>query len=151
MKKIYKTILTAVVLTALIGCSPTINIKPVDSAKYKISEICIKKNEKVIVPEFVEILEQGINRHGIKTNLVPEISSECDYWLDYVATQRWDIVTFMSDAHLDLYKGNLLIASADRKNPSGLFGFGGMNPSKWNSTRSKVDPLIDELLKGTIK
>lgn len=130
-----------------VGCTTTVLVKPVNRSENNITLVCIKQNPKVIVPDFIEILQEGFARHGIKTQLYSDIPESCEYSLTYTATQKWDFKLFMSDAHLALYKGPRLIASADRDAPSGVFGGGGINPSKWDSTRSKLDPMIDEILK----
>lgn len=125
----------------LSGCA-TVSVKPVDISENQISEVCIKLNPKVIVPEFTDILEEGFLRHGIKTKIYAEIPPQCNYSLTYVAFQKWDFVLYLSSARLDLYKGDRLIGYANRDGGNGL-AF-----SKFDSTRTKINPMIDQLLAG---
>ena len=135
------------VLTMCVGCI-TVSGKPVAKTEEKIQLVCIKRNPKVIVPEFTEILEEGFSKHGIATKFYEEVPSTCTHRLTYTARQKWDVVRFLSDAHLALYKGDILIGYADRSTSGGIFGGGGIDPAKWKSTRSKLEPMIDELLEN---
>ena len=140
--------ITFMITVQLAGCTAAINVKPVDRSRYQIDHVCIKENSKVIVPRFTDMLQEGFIKHGIKTDVYTTVPESCKYSLQYTATQKWDFTTFLNDAHLKLYEGPRLIASADRDAPSGIFGGGGINPSKWKSDRSKIFPLIDEMLKN---
>ena len=129
------------ILTILLCTScATVAVKPVDETEDKISTVCIKENPKVIVRGFTDVIEEGFARHNISTKFYAEIPSTCKYSLTYVATQKWDVTLFLSNAHIALYKKDVLIGYAD------FHTIGGLDPAKWNSVHEKIDPLIDQLL-----
>lgn len=77
-----------------------------------------------------------------------EIPNTCTYVLEYVAFQKWYLSLFMYEANIKLYHAQELIGAANYKLPTGIFGGGGMNPAKWNSTKEKLDPLLYELFRN---
>jgi hypothetical protein len=123
------------------GCS-TVKVKPLDIARHNnITKVCIVENHAVNVPDIVDIIENGFNRHNIKTEAYSGTLPEtCLYNLTYSADRYWDVVFFMKHAELRLKAGNLIIASATYHN-GGWFDLG-----KYASTESKLNPIIDELL-----
>lgn len=111
-----------------------------------VSKICIEQNEKVIVSDFLDIVRSGLTRHGIESEVYPKKPpNSCNITLTYTATQHWDFVLFMSDAELWLnnQKGQQ-VAYAQYH----LIGGGGFDFSKWASTESKMNPVIDKMLFG---
>jgi len=131
-------------LFVLGGCT-AIKVNPVDSS-YKISHICIEKNKKVIVSDFVTVLEEGIKRHGMTSEIFSSLMPNyCHYRMSYVATRKWDLAPYLTDADINLYKGNEKIGTANYH----LKGGGGLDLSKWAGTRSKIAPVIDKLFANT--
>lgn len=141
MKKIALLGLGALVLS---GCTTLTANHPVDHGELKtIRNICIEDNPKVIVPNFKEILASSFSRHAITTRVTGQGDSEnCEYLLKYNALRSWDFVTYMTDADLDLQKNGKTISFANFH----LKGGGGLAFTKWRSTESKVDMLVNELL-----
>ncbi len=93
------------------------------------------------------ILQAGIARAGLTSRVYRDAVPEtCAYRLEYVAYRRWDFTAFLSDADVVLYRGNERVGSFKYKTPSGIFGGGGANPEKWQSTGEKLDPLMDAML-----
>ena len=126
----------------LVGCT-TINVKEVDAKKHPISTICILKNPKVLVDDFLPVVEKGFNRHGIAVELHSGTNSKCcEYSLRYTARRSWDFVPFLSLAKLELKQHKKIIGTAQYKVSRWLGG------SKWMGTESKMNPVIDELLSG---
>ncbi|WP_064037017.1 Sbal_3080 family lipoprotein [Methylomonas methanica] len=131
-------------VVSLAACT-SIQVKPLDSS-LAVSKICIEKNEKVIVSDFLEIVRSGIDKHGIATEVFDsKASASCGVVLTYTALQKWDFVTFLSHAELWLRDQNgKQIGYAEYH----LTGGGGFDFSKWASTESKMNPVIDQLLAG---
>lgn len=133
--------LKIVVLLAMLtaGCT-SVDVKPVATSA-KIQSVCIIENPKVAVSDFVSVLRDGFNRHGIDTSVVSEAAAtSCQTTLTYTATRGWDLKPYMDHAELRLWQGGTQIGSADY-NHSGGFGF-----SKFAGTKTKMDPVIDQLL-----
>lgn len=137
----------AVFLLLLGGCTQ-INVAPVDPA-LRITHVCIEKNPKVRVSDFLSVLRKGFYRHGITTEVYSPHSGwgepACDYILRYTALRSWDVVPYLSHAELSLWdRHGRLIATAEYH----LAGKGGLTFTKWEGTKSKMDPVIDMLLRG---
>jgi hypothetical protein len=127
---------------ALNGCT-AINVKPVSSS-IKLQHVCIQENPKVIVPGFLRVLRDGFDRHGIATEVFSGARPDhCEYILTYTALRSWDVTPYLSHAELSLEKDGQEVAHAEYH----LRGKGGFSLMKWQGTRSKMDPVIDELLK----
>ena len=133
-------------MTLIAGCAIETLVQPVPLQK-SITEICILENTKVIISDFLQVVQDGISRHGLRSSVYREMPNDCVYVLEYVAYQRWDFTLFMSEAMIRLYRDKQLIGSISYKTPTGIFGGGGANPAKWKSTKEKLDPLLDELFK----
>jgi hypothetical protein len=123
----------------------TVHVRPVPAGE-QIQHLCIEQDPKVLVADFLYVVEEGFERHGISTELVQadSIPDDCDYLLRYTAFQKWDLSAYLSHAELRLTKGRAKIASAEYHLPRG----GGLSMKKFQGTRAKMDPVIDELLGG---
>ena len=127
----------------LYGCT-SIRVRPVDPS-IGVKHVCIQNNPKVIVADFVPVLRDGFNRHGISTEVYSgEAPDQCKFILTYTALRSWDFAPYLSHAELRLEtRGGNQIAYAEYH----LRGKGGFSLMKWQGTRTKMDPVIDELLK----
>lgn len=139
-----KTIIAiSLVSLALLGCT-NVKIKNIDPS-LKLSHVCIEDNPKVIVGQFIPVVQNGFTRHGLTTEVYegrPPV--HCQHRLTYTALKKWDIGMYMHHAELHLYEGRNPIGSAIYH----LNGGGGLALNKWASVKSKMDPVIDELLSG---
>lgn len=105
--------------------------------------VCIQDNPKVAVQDFVTIVRDGFDRHGISTEVIAGSAPErCEYLLTYTALRSWDFSPYLSHAELRIERGGRQVAYAEYH----LKGKGGLALNKWASTKSKMDPVIDELL-----
>jgi hypothetical protein len=141
---VVKKFLIVLSLAVLGGCT-TVRVNPVPAGE-AIRHVCIEENPKVVVGDFLSVLEEGFARHEISTELVQAVAipESCEYLVRYTAFKKWDFATYLSHAELRLLKGRNEIASAMYH----LKGGGGYSMTKWRSTQSKMDPVIDELLGG---
>ena len=76
MDKILNKVFICIVFLLLTGCT-SIKVKELDPS-VKVSHICIKENPKVIVHDFLPIVQKGFTRHGIttevyKNNILPVV------------------------------------------------------------------------------
>jgi hypothetical protein len=141
-----RLVFSAALSLALLSACTSVHVKPVDNARFKLVHVCIQENPKVIISDFVQVLREGFERHRLTTELVRDGSSipqACEYLLTYTARQSWDFSPYLSTARLELRRGNELVSSADYH----LRGKGGFSLTKWAGTASKMNPVIDQMLK----
>jgi len=139
MKRLY---LLSIVFV-LAACTVT-KVTPLDPS-LRVRKVCIEDNPKVIVPDFLDIIRDGFSRHGIATEVYSgEMPEGCDGKLTYTALRSWDLAPFLSYAELRLYRDGAQIAYGEFH----LRGKGGYALTKYKSTRAKMDPVIDELLRS---
>jgi hypothetical protein len=126
------------------GCT-SIRVTPVDPS-IRLAHVCIQQNLRVIVADFLPVVRDGFQRHGISTEVFSSAMppDHCEYVLTYTALQSWDFVTYLSHAELRLENKGQKIAEAEYH----LKGKGGFSFMKWEDTKTKMDPVIDELLKA---
>lgn len=140
MKKI--VFISTVVITAS-GCT-SIDVRPVDPA-LKMSHVCIQENPKVLVTDFVQVVEDGFERNGISTKFVSNnATSQCEYILTYTALRSWDFVPYLSHAEIRIKNSGRQIAYGEYH----LNGKGGLDMTKWKGTKAKMDPVIDKMLQS---
>lgn len=127
-------------LLTLGGCT-SVNVTPLQN---KPSSLCIEENPKVKVRDFVPVLQEGFSRHAIATQLYAQTPRpECPYVLTYTARRSWDMAPYLSSAELTILGPRRQIAAKANYH---LRGKGGLSLMKWQGTKSKMDPVIDELL-----
>ncbi len=124
------------------GCT-SITVKPLDTS-LGLRSVCIEDNPKVIIGDFLPVVQAGFQRHGISTQVYSgEKPAGCDTVLTYTALRSWDFAPYLSKAELTLRKDDVTVASAEYH----LRGKGGMSLMKWQGVKTKMDPVIDQLLK----
>jgi hypothetical protein len=127
-------------LFGLAGCT-AVRVQPV-AAENRIEHICIQDNPKVQVGDFVTVMQEGFQKHGITSQIVrDEPPKACLYVSTYTARRTWDMAMYMTDAQIDILKEGRTIASANYH----LKGKGGFALTKWAGTRAKILPVIDQL------
>lgn len=133
------------ILVAMLSACTAVKVQPID-ASLPVLHVCIQNNPRVQVADFVPVLQEGFERHGVGTEIYHgNRPRRCEYMLTYSALRSWDLKPYLSHAELQLYKGTQQVASAEYH----LRAKGGFSLTKWGDTRSKMDPVIDELLAGT--
>lgn len=139
------TLLLPASLLLLGGCT-SMRVDPLQAAP---PSICIKHNPKVLVSDFVPVVQEGFARHGIETRVYKQAipRAECQYLLTYSARRSWDMAPYLSQAELQILGPDRQeLASANYH----LRGKGGLSLMKWQGTKAKIDPLLDQLLAGVI-
>ena len=133
---------TVLFITILVSACTAVTVKPVDTS-LNARHVCIQDNPKVTVSDFVPVVRDGFARHGLSTEIITNIKpARCDLVLTYTARRSWDIGTYLSVAELVLSRDGLEVARANFH----LRAKGGFALNKWRGTKSKMDPVIDELL-----
>lgn len=132
-------------LLALIGLSSActvIRVEPLRTAPA--AALCIEENPQVQVDDFLGVLERGFARHGISTRRIqPASADDCPLRLTYTAKRSWSVVTYLSLAELNIRdpQGQLRASAYYRFRGRGLLAV-----KKWQSTETKMTPVIDQLL-----
>lgn len=131
----------------LMGCT-SVQVSPIKQnastqQTSPIQNICIVNNPKVAVQDFVPVLQARLRYHGIGSQLVEYHQVDgCTYHMEYVATRKWDIKPYLADATIELFHNKTRIAEANYH----LKGGGGLALTKFASTETKMNPVIDQLL-----
>jgi hypothetical protein len=131
---------------ALGGCT-SVTVKPV-SAENRIEHICIENNPRVQVGDFVAVMQEGFQKHGITSQVFNDKPpAKCLFTSTYTARRTWDMAMYMADAQIDVLRDGRPIASANYH----LKGKGGLSLNKWAGTRTKILPIIDALLAQVVR
>ena len=142
MKRLIVVVCAALFAFSLTACT-TVSVRKVDAAAHPVALVCIEENPKVLVSDLLFVLEDGFQRHGIKTIVYKgKPPDRCEYTLWYTASRGWDLKPFLNNAEFRLRQGDESVASATYKHA------GGLALNKWASTQEKLTPVIDELLSG---
>lgn len=138
-----KKIITIGLMCVFLSACTSVKVNHV-SNDHQIDLICIQENTDVTFSGFLEAIKNRIEYHNIETFVYPNHykPERCEYTLWYTALRSWDLVLYLSHAELRLFKNDQIIANATYH----LNGKGGLTFSKYASTASKMDPVIDKLL-----
>ena len=137
-----KKIIPIAALACLASACTSIDVQPIKS-ELQPEKICIKENPKVIVGDFLSVIRNRIEDHGIDTAIYKnKAPDDCEYTMTYTALKNWDLGTYMHHAELRLVKNGKRVGYAEYH----LNGKGGLSLMKWQGTKTKMDPVIDELL-----
>lgn len=140
-------VLFMVMGVVLVGCT-SVQVSPIKQnigtqQQTPIQNICIVNNQKVAVQDFVPVLQSRLRHHGIDSRVVEYNQIDgCAYHMEYVATRKWDIKPYLADATIELFHNKTRIAEAKYH----LKGGGGLALTKFASTETKMNPVIDQLL-----
>lgn len=139
-----QAIMIIVTLVLASGCT-AIEVDPVSNA-LGMKHVCVEDGQqRCFDGDLLNIIRDGFDRHGITTQVYSsDLPPECEYRLSYMCERTWDMATYMHHAELRLYQGYKKIGYAEYH----LQGKGGFSLLKWQSTKTKMDPVIDELLSG---
>jgi hypothetical protein len=128
-------------LSLIVGCR-TSQVKPVP--REHIESVCLENNPIVVVEGFEDNLRQQLLAKGIQSEVYYDATppADCVYRVTYTARQEWDRKPFLAYAAINLYRGGELLGGARYKASDGI------DLSKYDPAESKVNPLIDELLRN---
>lgn len=138
-----KRISPAIAVLMLAACT-SVKVKPVDGHT-AMDHVCIQNNPAVKVDDFVLVMQDGFQRHGIAAEVFfSDPPASCEYIVDYTALRSWDFKPYLSHAEIRITQHGRLVASATYH----LNGKGGFDMGKWRGTKAKIDPVMDEMLAG---
>lgn len=127
----------------LLGCASAcvrVNITPV-APDPGFQQVCIEQNTTVLVSDLVQVIQEGFKRHGIASKIYTAGSKPagCEYVMTYTALRSRELPPTMIYAKFHLFKNGDPAGFAEWHLKAGL--------DRWKSTASKLDSVIDELLK----
>jgi hypothetical protein len=106
------------------------------------NHVCIQQNPKVQVDDFVPVLRDGLSRHGVSSEVFAGQAPEhCEFIVTYTALRSWDFSPYLSHAEIRVERSGLQIGYGEFH----LRGKGGYSMYKWQDTKTKMDPVIDQL------
>jgi hypothetical protein len=136
-----KSIVLLFLAFTIAGCT-SVDVRPV-TASLQMKHVLIRDNPKVIVEGFLNILRDGFDRHGISSEVIaPDAEVVGQYVVTYTALRSWDIVPYLTYAEIRIEKNGRQVAYAEYH----LRGKGGLSPAKWQGAKTKIDPVMDQLL-----
>ncbi len=163
--RVIKLFSAAVILGSFASGCTSVTVKPL-AASYNVRRICIRENPKVIIEDFVPVIADGLRRHSIESEFIAStmdkarlqnkdigkpdqyymeltpVPDACDFNLTYTARRSWDLGTYLSTADISISDKKSVIANANYH----LIGKGGLSLFKWQGVKTKIDPVMDELL-----
>jgi hypothetical protein len=106
-----------------------------------IEELCIQRNDKVLMSEFEPTLARLIEARGIKTRFYSGARpDDCHHSATYIANWRWDMAMYLYFVRIEVFEDFKSVGLAEYD-----AALGGMNMSKFGSTEEKLRPLIEQL------
>lgn len=125
------------ILALMVGCT-SVRVTPITQP---LERVCIERNPKVIVGDFLPVVQAAFLRHGVTTVVYDApVPSECRLLMTYTARQGWDMAPYLKLAELRITDRGTPIGEATYRH-GGWFGL-----NKWAGTASKMNPVVDRLL-----
>lgn len=133
--------LLPVAALALGGCAITTEGTLTDPLKEKPDSVCVIQNPAVAIANSAQIIEKALEKRGVDA-VVCASKDDCksQWHLTYVLYRRWDLVPYLAEGRMDLYKNGEVISSVDY---SGGWGF---NFAKFGHTAAKIDGMVGALI-----
>ena len=107
----------------------------------------VLENLHVHVADFIPLMTECANRHGLKVQLIPEKSDwtphPSDYVVEYTVRRRMALGMQLAYADVNVRKGNVKIASCHYSIPRFSMSF-----DIYDSTEEKMTPLFEELFEN---
>ena len=127
----------------LTGCT-TVDVRPIP-ASAKLEKICIEFNSEVNVDDFVPVVQEDFFNHGIASVVYhSDRPKGCEFTMTYAVDRWWDLAPYMVDAQMTVNKDDSFVGSSHYH----LNGHGGLDLGKYAGTHSKIDPVMDEMLRN---
>jgi hypothetical protein len=80
----------------------------------RIERVCIQENPKVEVSDFLTVVRDGFDRHGIATEVFSGTAgTNCSAILTNTARRAWDMATYLSHAELRLERDGRQLEHAE--------------------------------------
>ena len=131
------------VLAGAPGCT-SMTVRPVES-RNEMQCACILEDPKVQVSDFLPVLRDGLSRQKIRSYLYSDSPPpDCDVIISYTALRSWGLTPYLSHAEIRVERDGMQVGYEEFY----LRGKGGYSLYKWQSTKTKMDPVIDQLFEA---
>jgi hypothetical protein len=138
----YPRLLLAGLVSFIVGCT-AIQVEPLAKSDLPTPQVCIERNPRVLVEDFVDVMRAGFSRHGIASEVYDTIPADgCEVVVTYTARQTWDLVRYLAKAEIWMKRQGRQVAHAEYH----LRGGGGYALTKYEGTSKKMRPVFDRLL-----
>jgi len=132
------------VLALFLASCANVHVQPLEVVPRPV-HVCIKHNPKVLVSDFVQVLQDGISRNGMTSEVMDGApAANCEVVLTYRALRDWDFRPYLTHAEIWLKRDGYQVGYAQ------YLHLGGFSLMKWQGTKTKMDPVIDELFSPNI-
>lgn len=140
---VLRTTLLLAPIALLSACTIHHGAVPLSSPVPSGSTVCVIKNPEVR-EEFTTVLREQLERRELRMRelQVGADRQACPYTLIYAATWHWDLVSYMREARIDLYKGDLPAGSASYQAPHSLVN---MTTESFEKTEIKIDRMLSNM------
>jgi hypothetical protein len=123
----------------LSACAINQNVTPVQRSA--IEDLCIERNDKVLMADFEPTLGRLIEERGIKVRPFSGARpDDCRHLARYIANWRWDLAMYLYYVRIEVFEDSRSIGLAEYDAT-----LGGLNLGKFGSTEGKLRPLVDQL------
>jgi hypothetical protein len=127
----------------LSGCT-SVDVRPIPASAH-LDKVCIEFNSEVNVEDFVPVVQESLFNHGITSVVYHSARPQgCPFTMTYAVERWWDLKPYMVDARMTVNKDDAFIGSGHYH----LNGHGGLDLGKYVGTHSKIDPVLDEMLRN---
>lgn len=128
---------------ALAGCtSGKPFVREVAPVQKPVNELCVQKNEAVIVAGFHDGLLQALSRHSIKALVYTDDrpSDNCPIYITYTANNSWDLRKYLGAFSLQVFEQGQEIGSMRYSARNA-----GKDPAKYNAPVDTLTPMVAQL------
>jgi hypothetical protein len=138
-----KTYLLLPAIAALSACTIHYNANRYDAKVPMSGEVCIINNPEVR-REFTDALIPLLTKRNLVTRILsPDApKTSCPFVLVYTANWHWDLVTYMREARIDIYRNGKEFADANYLAPHGLVN---MSTEAYEETSLKIEKMLTRM------
>lgn len=107
------------------------------------TDLCVKESAGVR-EEFLQVLVPLLKARQVAVKVLPASAPNdaCPFMMTYSATWHWDLVSYMREARIEIYRDGSLFANAHFLAPHGLIN---MSVEAFDKTEVKIDRMLVRL------
>ncbi|MDF1874753.1 hypothetical protein JHD48_03265 [Sulfurimonas sp. SAG-AH-194-I05] len=146
--KIQLVVISAAMIVLSSGCATKEkNIEPESTTSYvnNLEHVCVANNPYFKADRIDETIKEVFYKHGLRTSFYKKdaIPASCNHRVYYTHNGIFDTEPYLNQIDITMYKNKQEIGSVEYV----LENTGGVNTDKFKSTKSKLTPVLEKLLK----